>query len=140
MLPGVNPAREAVEFETDERCHIQEISNDADDELVSIARARVEPGVTTAWHSLDGISERYIIVSVDSESPIPVQQTCFSTQFVRRPFNRVATSTSNATTLRPIGLSQTRTPDHEIKKCAHGLTRQFRKSRRISNARQTPIC
>lgn len=63
MLPGVKPAREAVEFETDERCHIQEIANDADDELVSIARARVEPGVTTAWHSLDGISERYIIVS-----------------------------------------------------------------------------
>lgn len=63
MLPGVKPAREAAEFETDERCHIQEIANDADDELVSIARARVEPGVTTAWHSLEGISERYIIVS-----------------------------------------------------------------------------
>ncbi len=63
MLPGVKPSREAVEFETDERCHIQEIANDTDDELVSIARARVEPGVTTAWHSLDGISERYIIVS-----------------------------------------------------------------------------
>lgn len=79
MLPGVNPAREAVEFETDERCHIQEISNDADDELVSIARARVEPGVTTAWHSLVGISERYIIVSgqgqveVDDMDPVPVE-------------------------------------------------------------------
>ena len=62
MLPAVKPAREAAEFETDERCHIQEIANDTDDELVSIARARVEPGVTTAWHRLDGISERYLII------------------------------------------------------------------------------
>ena len=54
---------DALEYETDERCHILEIANDAADEQVSIARARVEPGVTTAWHSLEGISERYIIVS-----------------------------------------------------------------------------
>ena len=38
-------------------------ANDAGDELVSIARARVEPDVTTAWHRLKGVSERYIIVS-----------------------------------------------------------------------------
>lgn len=53
----------AIEFETDEHCHITEIANDAGDEFVSIARARVEPGVTTAWHKLSGITERYIIVS-----------------------------------------------------------------------------
>ncbi len=52
----------AAEFATDERCFIVEVANDSGDENLSIARARVEPGVTTAWHSLDGIEERYLIV------------------------------------------------------------------------------
>ena len=51
------------EFDTAERCHIIEIGNDDGDEQVSVARARVEPGVTTAWHRLDGISERYLILT-----------------------------------------------------------------------------
>ncbi|MBT8435864.1 MAG: cupin domain-containing protein [Gammaproteobacteria bacterium] len=63
MQPEVRQAGAAVEFETSERCHITEVANDPGDEFVSIARARVEPGVTTAWHKLDRISERYIIVS-----------------------------------------------------------------------------
>lgn len=63
MQAEIKTAAAVVEYETDERCHIQEIANDAGDDLVSIARARVEPGITTAWHSLDGISERYIIVA-----------------------------------------------------------------------------
>lgn len=63
MLPQVKKADQAAEFETSERCHITEVANDPGDEFVSIARARVEPGVTTAWHKLDNISERYIIVS-----------------------------------------------------------------------------
>lgn len=53
----------AVEFDTPERCFIIETANDSEDEAVSIARARVEPGVTTAWHKLSGVAERYIIVS-----------------------------------------------------------------------------
>jgi mannose-6-phosphate isomerase-like protein (cupin superfamily) len=51
------------EFETAERCHIIETANDPADDSVSIAHARVEPGVTTAWHKLNGVAERYIIVS-----------------------------------------------------------------------------
>jgi mannose-6-phosphate isomerase-like protein (cupin superfamily) len=51
------------EYLTDERCHIIEVANDSGDEQLSIARARVDAGVTTAWHRLNGISERYIIVS-----------------------------------------------------------------------------
>ena len=51
------------EYETDERCHIIEVANDAGDEQVSIARARVDAGVTTAWHRLNDVSERYIILS-----------------------------------------------------------------------------
>lgn len=49
----------AAEFSTPERCHIIETSNSAHDRL-SIARARVEPGVTTKLHYVDG-EERYII-------------------------------------------------------------------------------
>jgi len=52
----------AKEFLTPERCHILETYNTAADESVSIARARVEPGVTTAWHLLEHTIERYIIV------------------------------------------------------------------------------
>ena len=62
MLPGVKRSVLADEFLTEERCFIAEIANDPGDEFVSIARARVKPGVTTAWHRLKGISERYIIV------------------------------------------------------------------------------
>jgi mannose-6-phosphate isomerase-like protein (cupin superfamily) len=47
---------------TRERCHILELSNVADDPQVSIARARVAPGVTTAWHRLHDIVERYVIL------------------------------------------------------------------------------
>jgi len=45
-----------------EGCHIIEMSNSSDDLEVSVARARVEPGVITKWHRLKGISERYVIL------------------------------------------------------------------------------
>jgi mannose-6-phosphate isomerase-like protein (cupin superfamily) len=54
-----DPSRE---FPTQENCFILEVSNDAADPDTSIARARVRPGVTTAWHHLNGIVERYVIV------------------------------------------------------------------------------
>ncbi len=54
---------ELPETYTEERCYIVELSNNADDPAVSIARARVEPGVTTRWHQLRGIAERYVILS-----------------------------------------------------------------------------
>lgn len=79
MQAEIKSAAAVAEYETDERCHIVEIANDAGDELVSIARARVEPGITTAWHSLDGISERYIIITgqgrveVDAMQPTDVE-------------------------------------------------------------------
>ena len=52
-----------TEFYTAEKCHITELSNTPDDPGLSIARARVEAGVTTRWHRLKGITERYYIVS-----------------------------------------------------------------------------
>lgn len=50
------------EFFFREGCYITELSNSADDPDVSIARARVEPGATTAWHRLAGTAERYVIL------------------------------------------------------------------------------
>lgn len=63
MQPEVKKNNGAAEFKTEERCYIAEIANDSGDEFVSISRARVEPGVTTAWHKLKGVAERYIIIS-----------------------------------------------------------------------------
>jgi len=51
------------EFYTPEQCYITELSNTPDDPDASIARARVEPGVTTRWHRLTGTVERYYIVN-----------------------------------------------------------------------------
>lgn len=63
MRSGVRKADAVDEMETPERCYLLEVANDAGDEAVSIARARVEPGTTTAWHRLKGVAERYVIVS-----------------------------------------------------------------------------
>jgi len=51
-----------AEYFFDEGCHITEWWNSPDDEQASIARARVEPGVTTKWHRLQGVTERYVIL------------------------------------------------------------------------------
>lgn len=50
-----------AEYLTDERCFINEYINEGIGGM-SIARARVEPGVTTAWHLLRGVIERYVIL------------------------------------------------------------------------------
>ncbi len=50
------------EFWTPEKCYIVESSNSSDDPDVSIARARVEPGITTRWHRVNGLVERYFIL------------------------------------------------------------------------------
>lgn len=63
MKPEIKRPDRVAEFETEERCSILEVANDAGDEQVSIARATVKPGITTAWHKLAGITERYIIIS-----------------------------------------------------------------------------
>ena len=47
---------------TNEGCYIIEMQNIQDDPTCSIARARVEPGVTKKLHSLRGTVERYVIL------------------------------------------------------------------------------
>jgi mannose-6-phosphate isomerase-like protein (cupin superfamily) len=54
---------ETVEYFFDEGCYITEWLNRDDDPALSIARARVEPGGTTRWHLLGGITERYLVLS-----------------------------------------------------------------------------
>jgi mannose-6-phosphate isomerase-like protein (cupin superfamily) len=53
---------EKAEYYTDELCYINELSNTPNDPGVSIARARVSTGVTTRWHRLHGITERYVVI------------------------------------------------------------------------------
>ncbi len=53
-----------------EGCYINEISNGSLDQDVSIARARVTPGVTTQWHRLNGTTERYMILEGEGEVEI----------------------------------------------------------------------
>ena len=50
------------EYGTAELCAINELSNDPGDPAVSIARASVKCGVTTRWHRVNGIAERYVIL------------------------------------------------------------------------------
>lgn len=70
---------EADEFATDERCFILESWNREDDPGLSIARARVAPGVTTRLHRLSDTIERYLILSgagvveVEGMAPRPVR-------------------------------------------------------------------
>ena len=63
MNPAIRPLDSAAEFYTEERCHILELANLPDDPDASIARARVEPGVTTRWHRLVGAAERYVLLA-----------------------------------------------------------------------------
>ena len=62
MQPSIKPFALTNEFYFDEGCYIVELSNSDDDPELSIARARVEPGVTTKLHHLQNIAERYVII------------------------------------------------------------------------------
>ncbi len=62
MNPQIFPYQPEGEYYIDEGCYITELLNSPEDESVSIARARVLPGVTTEWHRLKDTTERYIIL------------------------------------------------------------------------------
>ena len=76
--PEVCRPDESAEFFTGERCHILETWNDVRDPGVSVARARVEPGLRTELHVLDGVAERYLVtqgtgqLELDGQAPIAV--------------------------------------------------------------------
>lgn len=62
MKPEIIRQNLDKEFYTEELCYITELSNSTADPEMSIARARVEPGVTTRWHILKRTTERYHIL------------------------------------------------------------------------------
>ncbi|HCU67780.1 MAG TPA: cupin domain-containing protein [Desulfomicrobium sp.] len=59
LILSHDPARE---YFFREGCFITELSNGEHDPAVSMARARVEPGRTTAWHALRDTVERYLVL------------------------------------------------------------------------------
>ena len=66
-VPEIRRLDQDAEFLIPEGCHIVELSNTGSDEDVSIARARVEPGVTTEVHWLEDTWERYVILEGSGE-------------------------------------------------------------------------
>ena len=60
--PQVIPNIHTPEYFFEEGCHITEWWNSPEDDQVSIARARVEPGMTTRWHRLRETTERYVML------------------------------------------------------------------------------
>ena len=62
MKEHIRQINKDAEFYTAEHCYINELSNCDDDPDVSIAQARVLAGVTTRWHYLNEITERYVII------------------------------------------------------------------------------
>ena len=62
MKPVIIKCDLSREYYFHEGCFITELSNSSDDPQASIARARVEPGKTTKWHYLQGVTERYVIL------------------------------------------------------------------------------
>ena len=65
ITPDLTP-----EFYFQERCYIAELLNTPDCPGLSIARARVEPGVTTVLHPVRGTDEVYYILSGHGEVEI----------------------------------------------------------------------
>lgn len=76
MKPRVLRAAESAEYFTDERCHILELSNSPADPDVSVARARVRPGVTTALHRVVDTVERYVILSGSGRVEVDGLEPC----------------------------------------------------------------
>lgn len=78
MLPKLIKASSLKEVLTPEGCFLYEnCGKSIGDNKVSIARARVEPGITTKAHRLEGIQEIYLIVKgkgiVDIEGLEPTE-------------------------------------------------------------------
>lgn len=75
MKGKICPYSAGAEYYFEEGCYITELSNSADDPEVSIARVRVESGMTTRLHQLRGVTERYVmlegegVVELGGQSP-----------------------------------------------------------------------
>jgi mannose-6-phosphate isomerase-like protein (cupin superfamily) len=80
MKPRIVKANALNEYLTPERCYIAENWGAKQDPKVSVARARVEPNVTTKAHHLEATQEIYLItqgqgtVNVDGLEPAEVTE------------------------------------------------------------------
>jgi mannose-6-phosphate isomerase-like protein (cupin superfamily) len=63
VKPRIHHHNPTAEYWFPEGCFINELANDANDPVLSIAKARVPPGGSTRWHRLRGAAERYVILS-----------------------------------------------------------------------------
>jgi mannose-6-phosphate isomerase-like protein (cupin superfamily) len=72
----IRPIDPQAEFYTLEGCFINELANLSSDPEVSIARARVAPGITTQWHWLEGIAERYVILEGQGRAEVGSLAPC----------------------------------------------------------------
>lgn len=90
---------ESQEFLTQERCHILELLNDQSDRSCSIARARVEPNITTEWHRLKNTTESYYILQGEGLMEIgeSFTQNVKSGDTVRIPKNMAQRITNTGT-------------------------------------------
>lgn len=61
---------ESSEMLTEERCHILEIINAKEFAAMSLARARVEPGIMTALHVLRDTDEIYYVIQGEGRMEI----------------------------------------------------------------------
>ena len=61
MNPLIRRFDPSEEYYFEEGCYIHELSNDMDDPLMSVARARLPLGGQTRWHRLHKVVERYLI-------------------------------------------------------------------------------
>ena len=76
MNPRIINATSLREILTPERCFLYENWGlSTGDSQVSIARARVEPGVTTKAHHLDGVQEIYVITEGEGKVFVGDNQT-----------------------------------------------------------------
>ncbi len=64
MKPKIVKANSLKEVSTPERCSISE---NYSSEEVSIAQARVKPGITTMAHHLNSVNEYYLIISGEGQ-------------------------------------------------------------------------
>jgi len=62
MQASVKKFDSTSEYYIDEGCYITELSNSEQDSQLSIAKARVKPGITTKLHKLSGTIERYVVL------------------------------------------------------------------------------
>lgn len=59
-----------TEFYTEEKCFITEVLNREEYNFFSVAKARVQPGITTELHNLKDTDEAYYILSGKGEMEI----------------------------------------------------------------------